>query len=136
MTLTSMTKLLAVASLAGILGCAGAQRMQTGPTTPGAQGTVQAAEGKNGNTTLQIEVKHLAQPSLLAADATVYVVWVRPMNAAAQNAGALLVNDRLEGELKTLSPHKRFAVLVTPEPSAQVTQPSHEPVFTAEVNRK
>ena len=109
--------------------------MISGVGVPASQGTVKATAGDNGNTNIAIRVKHLAPPSKVAADATVYVVWIQPRNAAKQSVGALRVNDNLEGSLDTVTPHRRFLVMVTPEPSGQVAQPTHEPVFTSDVDR-
>jgi hypothetical protein len=65
----------------------------------------------------------------------VYVVWVKLRGGEVQNAGALSVNDDLEGKLETTTPHRAFTLMVTPEPSARVGTPTHKPVFTSEVNR-
>ena len=109
--------------------------MVSGAGVPASEGTVKATSGDNGNTNLAIRVKHLAPPSKVSADATVYVVWIQPRNAAKQSVGALKLNDNLEGSLNTVTPHRRFLVMVTPEPSGQVAQPTHEPVFTSDVDR-
>jgi hypothetical protein len=102
---------------------------------PASEGTVDATAGANGNTNVAIRVKHLAPPSKVQADATVYVVWIQPHNAEAQSVGALVVNSNLEGRLDTVTPHRRFAVMVTPEPSGQVSRPTHDPVFTSDIDR-
>jgi hypothetical protein len=78
-------------------------------------------------------VKHLAPPSKMVSDATVYVVWIKPGDAAIQNVGALTLNENLEGRLDTVTPHRRFMVSVTPEPGARGAQPTHEAVFTSSV---
>ena len=131
----------AVAALVGTqLGC---QRMMfwrekpqemhsTSDASP-SEGTVRVSEGDNGNTKVSVRVKHLAPPSKVAADATVYVVWIQPGEGERQNAGALTLNKDLEGSLDTLTPHRRFKLTVTPEPSGQVANPTHEPVFTYNV---
>ncbi len=126
----------AVVALAGIqLGCASPQTMRSSDAVPASQGTVKATQGDNGNMNVAIRVKHLALSSRVAADATVYVVWIQPRNAAWQSVGALTLNDNLEGALDTVTPHHRFRVMVTPEPTREVAQPTHEPVFTADVER-
>ncbi|MBK8792714.1 MAG: hypothetical protein IPN59_06060 [Holophaga sp.] len=111
------------------------QTMLSASDVPASQGTVKATEGKNGNTNVSVRVKHLAPPSKVAPDTTVYVVWLKAMNGELQNMGALTLNDNLEGSLDTVTPHSRFNISVTPEASGQVAQPSHEPVFTSEVER-
>ncbi len=115
------------------LGCAKPQPMVSASEVPASQGTVKATVGDNGNTKVSIRVKHLAPPSKIASDAVVYVVWLQPRNATKQNIGALVLNDNLEGSLDTVTPHSRFLITVTPEPGGKVAEPTHEPVFTAEV---
>lgn len=132
----------AVAALAatylacGMFGGEPEQPMQSGSNTPAAEGTVEASAGANGNTALTVRVKHLAPPSKLESDATVYVVWIQAGDAPIQNVGAMTLNDDLEGRLDTVTPHVRFKVMVTPEPGAQGSEPTHEPVFTSDVERR
>jgi hypothetical protein len=111
------------------------REMVSSAGVPASQGTVEATAGANGNTNLEVRVKHLAPPEKVAADATVYVVWVQPRGAAHQSVGALRLNSELEGTLATVTPHRRFLVTVTPEPSGQVAEPTHDPVFTSDVDR-
>lgn len=118
------------------MGCVTApQPMEASKTSPAAEGTVKAVEGDSGNTVVTIRVKHLAPPSRMARDATVYVVWVQPVNMHPQNVGVLGLDADLEGTMKTLTPHRRFRLLITPEPNGQVEMPSHEAVFISEVER-
>lgn len=97
------------------------------------QGTVEAKVGNNGNTDVEVRVKHLSAPSKVAADASVYVVWLKPRNEAIQNLGALQLDDDLVGKFNTTTPHRSFTLSVTPEPSARMAAPSHAAVFTSEV---
>lgn len=109
------------------------QAMHSAEDVPASEGTVRVSEADNGNTKVSIRVKHLAPPSKIAPDSTVYVVWIQARGGERQNAGALTLNKDLEGSLDTLTPHRRFKLSVTPEPGGQVAEPSHEPVFTYNV---
>jgi len=111
------------------------QNMNTSPENTSGQGTVQATLGDNGNTSVEVRVKHLSPAPKVAADASVYVVWIRPRNAEIQNVGALQIDDDLIGKLKTTTPHRAFTLTITPEPSARMALPTHPAVFTSEVNR-
>jgi hypothetical protein len=82
-----------------------------------------------------VRVAHLAPPSKLYAEASVYVVWIQPLDGELQNVGALLLNGDLAGRLETLTPHRRFKLLVTPEPGGRGAMPTHGPVFSADVER-
>jgi hypothetical protein len=75
----------------------------------------------NGNTEVELLVKHLSPPSQVASDASIYVVWIRPHN------------ENLVGKFNTTTPHRTFMLMVTPEPSARMSQPTHDAVFTTEV---
>ncbi len=109
--------------------------MTSGAGVPASEGTVQVSTGPNDNTKIIIRVRRLAPPSKVVPDATVYVVWIKPRNGAVQNVGSMILNKNLEGFLNTTTPHRRFKVIVTPEPSGKVNEPTHEPVFTSEVER-
>ena len=67
------------------LGCGSPQEMRSASGVPASRGTVDASEGENGNTMLSIHVEHLANPQQMASEATTYVVWIQPRNAARQN---------------------------------------------------
>jgi len=130
-----------VAALAGMqLGCQKMafwrdkpQEMHSTSDASSREGTVRTSNADNGNTNVFVRVKHLAPPSKVAGDSTVYVVWIQAREGDRQNVGALTLNKDLEGSLDTVTPHRRFKVSVTPEPSGQVAEPSHEPVFTYDV---
>lgn len=107
--------------------------MHTTSDVSPSEGTVRTSDGDNGNLKVSIRVKHLAPPSKSAPDATVYIVWIQPQDGERQNAGALTVNSNLEGSLDTLTSQRRFTITVTPEANGQVAQPSHNPVFSYNV---
>lgn len=104
---------------------------------PGAQGTVEAREGDNGNTEIDLKVKHLAEPGKIAPGAQTYIVWARSRepNRPIQNLGALIPSRDLEGELKAMTPLRDFEVIVTPEPSAQETKPTNPTILSTSIRR-
>ena len=119
-----------------LMGCTTApQPMHSAAGVPASEGTVKATKGDNDNTIVEVHVKHLAPPAKVASDATTYVVWIKPMDGALQNVGAMVLDSNLDGGLNTVTPYHRFKLEVTPEPSAAVAQPTHDPVFTADVER-
>lgn len=118
------------------MACAKPQLMTPSTSVPASTGTVKATKGDNGNTNVSIRVSHLARPSKVEADSTVYVVWIQARGGDNQSAGALAVNEDLEGSLDVVTPHQSFKLTVTPEPNAAVALPTHDPVFTADVERK
>jgi hypothetical protein len=109
--------------------------MVTSADNTSGEGTVRTKAEDNGNTNVEVRVKHLSSPSKVAADASVYVVWIQARNAEIQNVGALQVDEDLVGKLNTTTPHRAFTLTVTPEPSARMAAPTHDAVFTSEVSR-
>lgn len=129
----------AAALVALMIGCASGQtvKLNGSPQVPAAQGSVYATSGANNNTRLKVDVHHLARPEQIAAGTTALVVWARPTASGGEphNLGELRVNEKLEGELETVTPHRDFEVMITAEPSATASSPSGAPLLTARVNR-
>ncbi|HVH44780.1 MAG TPA: hypothetical protein VM925_20645 [Labilithrix sp.] len=139
---TASNRRLAIALSASLLAaaaCAAGHKTPLVPTsrTPAAKGTVETRRTVNKNTEVNLEVEHLAPPSNVEQNATVYVVWAQPLtpDASPKNLGSLVVGKDRSGSLKTKTPHERFELIVTPEPSSTVSEPSHEPVMKAKVDR-
>jgi hypothetical protein len=135
----SLTRTLAVPAIiafAALLpGCVTPRAMTSGAGVPASEGTVNVTgRDSNDNTKVSVEVRHLAEPWKVAADAKVYVVWIQPQKSAIQSLGVLALDDNLEGRLDAVTPHRSFLLLVTPEPNGQVTQPTHEAVFSSQVD--
>jgi hypothetical protein len=128
---------LGLAPLAGALGCgAGPQPMTTSAIVPAAEGTVQPRAADNGATGFTVRVRHLAPPSRVAPEATVYMVWVQPADGQLfQSVGAMTVDKDLIGSFDAVTRFDHFTVIVTPEANDRVEQPTHEPVFTSQVSR-
>jgi hypothetical protein len=110
--------------------------MTADPSVPAASGTVHAErDNQNGNTKLDIKVKHLARPSSLNPPATAYIVWVRPNGGDAVKQGSIGVdNNNLDGELHVVTVSKDFDVFITPEQSTTVTMPLSMEVLRAHVS--
>lgn len=104
---------------------------------PAAQGQVAASVGENGNTRLDIEVRHLAEPSKLSPGATQFVAWAQPTEPGTQpqSLGALNVDSDLTGRLQTVTPLKNFTLLISPERPGTTQWGSTTPVLTAHISR-
>lgn len=119
------------------LGCSKGQttKLTTADNVPAAAGWMKTAQGENGNTDVTVEVEHLAPPARVTSGATTYVVWAKPASQdAAQNLGAMTVDDSLKGKLQTKTPLTIFDVMITAEPTPTVAQPSGAPVMRAHVD--
>ncbi|HVZ89147.1 MAG TPA: hypothetical protein VHG72_19420 [Polyangia bacterium] len=107
--------------------------MNSSKDVQAATGTVKVANQKDGNTSLKVEVEHLAPPTTVFQDTSTYVVWVKPENGKAMNVGVLKISGDLKGELQTSTAFKDFTVLVTAEHSPSVLTPSQNTVMNTTV---
>jgi hypothetical protein len=105
-------------------------------SVPAASGTVKVSQGDNGNTRLEVKVKHLAQPSRLTPPAAVYIVWIQASGQAAHKLGAIQLDDDLDGELKTVTTDKVGDLLITAEQSVNVNAPTGTPVLQGHIELK
>lgn len=109
-------------------------RLSTGEAVPGARGTVRAQTGEYGNTSLTIEVEHLAPAGQVEEGARTYVVWVEPLEGGQpQNVGSLSVNSDLSAKLSTKTAFEAFQLFITPEQQGDATQPSGKRVLETRV---
>jgi hypothetical protein len=129
-----------VAVLSVLSGCAGPSqvRLTGSPDIPGAEGVVTVSTSNDGNTKLDISVKHLAHPEKVEAGASVFMVWVRGLEGGAQAAslGALIVNSDLSGRMETVTPLRSFELFITPESSQTVSAPTGKTLLSARIEMK
>jgi hypothetical protein len=103
---------------------------------PAAEGKVITENDRNGNTKVEVEVKHMATPQSLTPARQAYLVWVQPRGKDPELLGALRVNEDLEGSLKATTPYKDFDVLITAEDSMKPESPSGTTILKGSVARK
>jgi hypothetical protein len=71
-----------------------ADTMSVSLDIPAAQGKVKFGKADNGNTSIDLMVKYLAEPQKLQPPEAIYVAWVsQDQDSPAQNLGALMVDD-------------------------------------------
>lgn len=120
-------------SLLVISACAKKQvKLNPSTSVPAATATAELTQDDNGNTIVDLKVKHLAKPENLTPPRSVYVVWIQPRDGSDGSPikqGQLLVNSNLEGEFKSPTTYKAFDIFVTAEDSSSVTQPKGEEVL-------
>jgi len=110
-------------------------RMTGSPDVPGAEGTATVSTTDDGNTKIDLVVKHLAPPENVNAGATVYVVWVTDSEYGAEphNLGALKVDSDLNGRITAVTNMRSFELFVTAEPSQSTTMPTGTPLLKTNV---
>lgn len=124
-------------SLLATISCGG-RRIPIVPATtlvPAADGSVKMGTDSNGNTSVELNVKHLAKPESLTPPATSYVVWFQSSGTAPQNKGVLRVDDELEGNFKAVTPFKVFALMVTAENDPRASSPSSTVILKQQLSR-
>jgi hypothetical protein len=123
----------AVALILGTLsGCAtiSAPRLAQSPALPQAAGTVQFRKSREHGTHISLRVRNLAAPEGLTPPGYAYVAWVQSdREAEPQNVGALVVDAKSDGVLKTTTPLSDFELFVTVEATADAARPSGPPLL-------
>lgn len=108
-----------------IAGCAGASVLQNGPEAIATEAKAEVERSSNSNSHIQLKIKHLAKPEKFSPSAKHFVVWVSSKGSAnAQNVGAFNVDDELKAEIETVTPHERFELFITAEPSREASVPT------------
>ena len=104
--------------------------------TPAAEGKVGSSTDRNGNTAIEVEVKHMAAPESLTPAETAYVVWVQPRGKDPDAVGVLRVNKDLEGSVKATTPYKDFDIFITAEGTMKPERPSGMVILRGTVQRE
>ena len=135
--LTTPAILISIFSVAcSLMGSGGRElRMTSSPDVPGAQGVATVTTTDDGNTKIDLVVKHLAPPESVNSGATVYVVWVTDVESGAEahNLGALKVDRDLNGKITAVTNMRSFELYVTAEPSQSTTMPTGSAVLKTNV---
>ena len=128
-----MTKIIVATIVAAfaLTGCAGrSYELRPEDRTPAAMGLVKTRVDDNGNTRLEVRLRHLPPPTNLDRGLTTFVVWLRPTSDGEfRNVGQIVVNKKREGELRTTTPHGQFGVLVTAERNGDPSHPSEHVIL-------
>jgi hypothetical protein len=103
--------------------------------TPAAMGKVTTDNDRNGNTGVEVEVKHMASPESLTPSRISYVVWIQPRGKDPEMLGLLRVNQELEGSLRATTPYKNFDIFITAEENPKPSAPSSMVILKGTVER-
>ncbi|HZD92614.1 MAG TPA: hypothetical protein VE133_00080 [Candidatus Sulfotelmatobacter sp.] len=132
----NVTLLLFFAALAVLTAWGREDRLVNTGTAPAAEGKVITSTDRNANTSVEVQVKHMATPQSLTPPRQNYLVWVQPRGKDPELLGVLRVNSDLEGSLKATTPHKDFEVFVTGEDNVRPETPSSTVILKGAVERK
>ncbi len=123
---------LALAIAAGLAGCAAKTAIDISSTVPAAEAELTTSKDDNGNTVVDLKVKHLAPPQNLSPARSMYVVWVETPDGKTFNAGRLNLNDNLEGDVTVVTPYPRFRLVVSAEDDPLAAAPGYHRVLETE----
>ncbi|MGH9415298.1 MAG: hypothetical protein ACRD01_01595 [Terriglobales bacterium] len=114
-----------------------AQKLVLAPSSvvPAANIQLQLGRDDNGNTTVDLKAKHLAQPSSLSPARTVYVVWVQPSDGPPQRKGLLKPDNGLNAEVQFITPEQHFELIISAENNDAPATPSGTVVARSTVAR-
>jgi hypothetical protein len=118
-----------------LAGCAKRVPLTAATSVPAAAATADLTHDRNGNTIVELRVKHLAKPENLTPAKKVYVVWIQPTGSSPIKEGQLQVNNNLETRFRTPTTYKDFSIFLTAEDSAAVEQPTGQEVLRSQVTR-
>lgn len=105
--------------------CAKKLTFGTSSIVPAAEGSVKIKSDKNKNTSIDLSVDRLADPSRLNPAKKTYVVWMETESNGTKNIGSLntssgLLSGKMKSSLKTVTPFKPIGFFITAEDDATV----------------
>ena len=103
--------------------CAKKLTFGTSSIVPAAEGSVKIKSDKNKNTSIDLSVDRLADPSRLNPPKKTYVVWMETESNGTKNIGSLntssgLLSGKMKSSLKTVTPFKPTGFFITAEDDA------------------
>jgi hypothetical protein len=115
----------AVGTFSACAALGGGRALSGGPELPEASGTVTFHRLGPHCTGIDLQVKHLSEPEKLLPPGYTYVAWVQKSpEDRPRNVGALNVGADLNGELRTMTPLRRFDLFVTDEATSDAAAPA------------
>ncbi|MBN1461705.1 MAG: hypothetical protein JXA57_19415 [Armatimonadetes bacterium] len=115
-----------------LTGCAQKTGVGISYTVPAAEAEINTSQDSNGNTVVDLRVKHLSPPQNLSPARSMYVAWVETPDGRTFNAGRLKINDNLEGQVRVVTPYPRFRLIISAEDDPLVIEPGYQRVMETE----
>jgi outer membrane protein OmpA-like peptidoglycan-associated protein len=92
-------------------------------------------QARSGATSVEAEIKNMAQPSTLGAEFLTFVLWAVSTEGRTSNLGEIPIDKNGEGKLTATTPFQTFSLFVTAEPYFAVRQPSELVVLQNELKK-
>ena len=103
-------------------------RLQALPALKGGRASVRVELTYDRNNTMDIRLRGVKAPESYGAQYTRYVAWAQAPGGAPVNVGQIRV-EQGQGSLRTLTPLRRFQLLITVEEKGDAPQPGSLVVF-------
>jgi hypothetical protein len=121
--------------LLNLTACSPKIPFETSTVMPTADGAVKVKKDDNNNYSIDIHIKHLANPNRLVPSKSIYVVWAETKENGTKNIGRLntssgLLSSTLKSSLKTVSSVKPTMIFITAENDAGIEYPGSQVVMT------
>jgi hypothetical protein len=109
---------------------------QSSGKVPGAKGEVTVSSTAMNTNSIEIEIKNLVRPQRLNRGAQNYVVWESFTGAETkpQSVGALNLDKKFTGRLKTATPFRSFNLFITAESNVIKPLPTGQKLFWVTIN--
>ena len=111
-----------------LVGCKRDIRLQALPALQGGQASLRVVLTYDRNNTLDLRLTDVRAPESYGGPYTRYVAWAQPSAGVAVNVGQIRV-EQGKGRLWTLTPLRRFYLLITVEEKGDAQQPGPLVVF-------
>ena len=126
---------IALCFIINLTACSPKIPFETSTVMPTADGTVKVKRDGNNNYSIDINIKHLANPNRLVPSKSTYVVWAETKENGTKNIGRLntsssLLSSTLKSSLRTVSPVKPTMIFITAENDATIEYPGSQVVMT------
>ena len=115
--------------LAFSTGCTRTVNFPGSTVAPAAAAEAKLGSDSNENTTVIFKAKHLAAASDVVDGTRVYVLWAVVPDTVVLNLGQIQVCKRLKAKLSTVTPFKKFKLVLTAEKNPTVLQPGENVVM-------
>ncbi len=105
--------------------CAKKMTFGTSSVVPAAEGSVKIKSDKNKNTSIDLSVERLADPTRLNPAKNTYVVWMETASNGTKNIGSLntssgFLSGKMKSSLSTVTPYNPTGFFITAEDDATV----------------
>ena len=133
--LRSLTLAIGVGSMVLMAeGCSssGPAGFENSPSLSAAESRIKVRSASNGNSEIKLQVKHMTPPDKVKSGTSTYVVWAQPTDttdAPMMNLGQMTPDKDLKAEFQSVTPYRKFKILLTPESDRSARAPTADPVL-------